>query len=278
VPPRSPSTEEVNTALEAWRQGDAILELDEFIYVALRGVAKSPGKKPQWGLKSESVAGFAVVSQTCDIVRASEDRPYVELSPLVEVPPERIQEIAKGMRPSYAYLPQLADKTLVVDLDRTLTVEKSLLVQWKRQQGCLTDGEREAFAAALARKRSRFAFEQDFVDAVKRLQKQIVRKHNRDSPDGLSLRSLREIRVLARPSWTAKEVQLEFFFILDDELLIGRHVIAHQIEQWHKLLDLPPTYVQASFSLRALEDMTAQEYVASQKLDLDHLSGTSEPS
>jgi len=46
-----------------------------------------------------------VLTQTCDVIRAATDRPELEVSPLVKVSSEHLQEIKKGYRPRYAYVP-----------------------------------------------------------------------------------------------------------------------------------------------------------------------------
>lgn len=278
MPPKDLSNEEVNSALQAWRQGDVVLEIEEFVSLALpqspehtdAGQTESDEK---WDVAIEPVHGLVVVSQTCDIVRAYKDRRYVELSPLVAVSPEDVREIQLGKRPSYAYLPCVADKHLVADLDRTMTVDKGLLVQWERTQGCANENERIAFGSALARKRNRFAFPDDFCHGIKKFQSRIKDKHKKLSPEGKVLRSLREIRILAKPDWHAEEVELEAFFVLADKREADMRSIRHQLEEWKSLLDLPERYTECWFSLRELDTLSAREYIASQILDLEHLSG-----
>lgn len=87
----------------------------------------------------------------------------------MHVSPEILRQIERGRRPAYAFLPQLADRHLVVDLDRIMTVEKAMVLSWTRAPGCATDVEARAFAQALARKRARFAFPDDFTFWVKKL-------------------------------------------------------------------------------------------------------------
>ncbi|MDH3598137.1 MAG: hypothetical protein OEU26_00700, partial [Candidatus Tectomicrobia bacterium] len=104
-----------------------------------------------------SVEGFVVLTQTCDIVRQCTERPFLEVGPIIEVPEQFAHEIERGRRPSYAIIPALRDRRLIVDLDRTMTIEKAVLAHWSRVAGCRTDEETRQFSLALARKRVRFA-------------------------------------------------------------------------------------------------------------------------
>lgn len=57
---------------------------------------------------------------------------------MVEVEPTFLHEIERGRRPNYAFIPALADQLLVADFDRVLTVEKSVVADWKRVEGYKT--------------------------------------------------------------------------------------------------------------------------------------------
>jgi hypothetical protein len=214
-----------------------------------------------------------VLTQTCDIVRASRERPFLEVAPLVEVSAQVAHEIERGRRPVYAIIPALRTHGLVADLDRTMTVEKAVVAQWARIAGCRTDTEARRFALALVRKRARVAFPDDFTVLVERLQARLLEKHDKQSEEGRALRALREIRVRAAPSWDAPTVEVTFWFIHEEE------AIDFEGKRWDTLLGGWLQLIPASGRFRhvhgavlALEDLTAKEYVESDPLDLDHLS------
>jgi hypothetical protein len=119
--------------------------------------------------------------------------------------------------PAFVYVPCTAAERLVVDLDRTMTIEKAIVAGWTRTAGWQTDQEIRLFAEALSRKCSRFAFPDDFVRAVGKLQNRLAKKHDRNSEEGAHLRSLFAIRVRAAPSWEDKQVQLTWWFIKDSD-------------------------------------------------------------
>lgn len=81
----------------------------------------------------------------------------------------------------------------------------------------LTDQQTRDFAQALARKRIRFAFPDDFTDLAGKLQNRIWEKHGKQSDEGKGLRALREIRVRAAPSWVDNHVDVMFWFIRNDD-------------------------------------------------------------
>lgn len=93
----------------------------------------------------------------------------------------------------------LREQRLVADLDRVMTVEKSVVFSWQRTVGCPLDEDARNFARALARKRARFAFPNDFNRLVDPLSQRLKEKHDRRSPEGGALRALREIRVVVTP-------------------------------------------------------------------------------
>src|SRR5690606_14455031 len=135
-------------------------------------------------LAEQQVLGLVVITQTCDIVRSCTERPYVEVCPLVEVDDDRLREVQRGRRPAYGFVPLVADRKLVADLDRVMTVEKPVVAGWERTPGWGTDAEARSFALALARKRVRFAFPDDFTSLVRKLQKRLEEKHDRESVEG----------------------------------------------------------------------------------------------
>lgn len=270
------SAADIDRTLQAWRQGDCTLEPQWFVHKIdpANPITAAASAAAQQGveLAEHQVIGLVVVSQTCDIVRSCRERPYLEVCPLVRVNPEALQQIERGRRPAYAFLPQLADRQLVADLDRTMTVEKAMVMRWTRISGCTSDAEIRAFAQALARKRARFAFPDDFTLWLRRLQDRLVDKHDRNSPEGRALRALREIRVQATPSWEAAAVTSMFFFIRhgDDADFEGT-AWQHFLDEWLKLVPARGRFT-AQGQISSLDELTASDYVHSDRLDLDHLS------
>lgn len=208
--PDSPEVARIDSALAEWRQGDLALEEQWFVHAADGSLPLTAGSdQAEDGLQAltTEVAGLVMVTQTCDVVRGCLERPFVEVSPLVKAPDTDFRVIARGRRPSYAVVPAVAARLLVADLDRVMTVEKSVVASWKRTPGCATDQARRDFAKALARKRARVAFPDDFTELVAKLMDRLQDKHDKDSEEGRALRALREVRVHAAPSWDAPKVE-----------------------------------------------------------------------
>lgn len=207
----------IDAALQQWRQGDCVLGEQWFVFrvapdAPLTRDAVAAAVEGADSAESE-VFGFAVVTQTCDIVRGCDERAFVEVCPLVEVQEDKLHEIERSRRPNYAHIPGVSEQRLVADLDRVMTVEKPVVAQWERVAGCLDDNESRRLALALARKRARIAFPDDFVAFAAPLMSRMSTKHGKESDEGRALRALREIRVRAAPSWNARSVQLMFWFI-----------------------------------------------------------------
>lgn len=271
--------DKIDEALRVWRQGDCVLgehwllfrlDVDAPITEEAR-VAAAEGADAG----EAEVRGLMLLTQTCDIVRSCHDRPFVEVCPLVEVDDEKFDEIRKGRRPNYAYIPGIGEGArLVGDLDRLMAVEKAVVAGWERVIGCRDDDEVRRLSLALARKRARFAFPDDFVAFAKDLQNRLTSKHNRDSDEGRALRALREIRVRAAPSWDAEQVQLTFWFIRhDDELQFEGQTWDNYLVSWLARVRDNRRFHSIEGAVVTLDDITAREYIESDQLDLDHLSG-----
>jgi hypothetical protein len=267
----------IDTTLSEWCQGDCVLGEYWFVYRfnPQRPLTSDSADVAQeeTDLAESEVRGFAVVTQTCDIVRSCNERPFVEVVPLVEVHEQQLYEIQQSRRPQYAHVPGVAELNLVADLDRVMTVEKAVVAEWERKPGCLSDDEVRALGQALTRKRARFAFPDDFTDFARKLQKRLRDKHDKATEEGEALRALREIRVRAEPSWSSSEIRLIFWFIRDEEQSKFQGIGWEQfLERWLKLIPESGRYQNVEGSVVTLEDMTAKEYVESDPLDLDHLS------
>lgn len=147
----------INGALEKWRQGDFFLAGDLF-FIHLADLARpltSEAKeiaveRAEAGdsLEVEGVAstviGYVVITQTCDVVRDCKIRSYVELSPMVELKESTVKETRLLRRPAFAYVPGAAAQNLVADLDRIITIEKTILSDYDPTPGCRDDSERRS--------------------------------------------------------------------------------------------------------------------------------------
>jgi hypothetical protein len=276
--------ERINRALSEWRQGDATLDDDVFLVhladkrfplteSAQERATDVSGEHNIFEVLSP-VLGLVVVTQTCDVVRQCDEREYVEVSPLVQIEPDRIQEIQKRQRARFAYLPGLADRNLVVDLDRTMTVEKAVVANWTRIPGCTTDDERVDFAEALARKRQRFAFPNGFNLCLKKFRDRIKSKEGKATPQGRLIAALDEIRVQASPHWDADKVTVFFWFLLKAGKTIDFDASRTVIDNWITLTNFTTPFVLANpaFNLVEPQDITAQDYLNSYPLDYDDVS------
>jgi hypothetical protein len=275
--------EATDAALRAWRQGDVVFDEDlPLLHLAVVGQpltkeAELAAQDQPDGNPDDRVIvpgkcpGFVVLTQTCDLVRSCKQRPYAELAALIEASPDMLREIQNGLRPAFAFLPALVDRRLVADLDRIMTVEKSVLASLARQPGVTTPQETAGFQKALARNKARFAFPDSFVSAMSAFQKRLKDKAGKNSDEGRHVDALSEIRVSATPTWDADKVAITVWLIksTDPNPTQWPAWISH----WVKLIDQTGPYaLDGEPRLVRPEDMRVSEYLASQQLDLDHLS------
>ena len=275
----------IDRALQSWRQGDVAFDASVFfLHLADLGTPLTTEARETANAHTDSgeggsvegvasvVPGVVLVTQTCDIVRSCAERPYVEVSPLIEVSRAFVGDVRRLRRPAFAYVPAVETRGLVADLDRTMTVEKAVVATWERTPGWTTDAESRAFADALSRKRARFAFPDDFVAATRQLQNHLKRQHHRQNSEGAHLRSLREIRVRAAPSWDHATVDVFLWFVKESDPLGFQPAWHDHLDKWTDRFDAKGRFTVDGAVVCGLEDMTAQDYVESDRLDLDQLS------
>ena len=85
------------------------------------------------------------------------------------------------------------------------------------------------------------------------------------------MRILREIRILAFPSFDADEVSLYFYFMVPDDSLITP-ALEEQSTTWIDLLGETATYTSFDAIITSYKSISAMEYINSIPLDLDYLS------
>ncbi|RYZ88486.1 MAG: hypothetical protein EOP04_09290 [Proteobacteria bacterium] len=267
---------EVDQLSGSWSQGDCALgDLDFFYQTNPESPLDSSNVGEQFLAKS--VIGICLLTQTCDVVRSCGTRQFLEFSPLIEVDQRELEDIRTLKRPGYAYVKGVAELKLVADLDRVMTLDKSMLKMLVRTPGCVSDDQRRSFACALARKRARFAFPDDFHPAMSKLVERLKKRSGKQSEEGYAIANLREIRVKAEPSWDSPNITLTFLFIKDETVIsfseINWIVI---LDDWLKLVPNEGRYVESYGTFATLDDFTAREYVESDVLDLDQLSVSKE--
>ncbi len=266
---------EINEHTKPWRQGDCLLGELEFVFVPnpKNHIATNDTLDGDEDVIIQDVSGLCIVSQTCDIVRCCSERPYIEVSPLVELDDSKLAEVEKGGRPNYGFLPKLKSRKFVADLDRVMTLEKSCLKGVERIEGCGSDEQRRFFSKALSRQRMRFAFPNEFNKLASKLRDRIIEKHDKQSPEGEALRGLEEIRVYAAPSWQDDEIDLHFYFIRNLQDLTFKGTSWDELlKKWMGLLKEDDKFKNIGGEITTLEALSAKEYVDSDQLDLDHLS------
>lgn len=266
-----------NSNYADWRQGDYTLGDQDFIYKydtdnPITEASKAADKEES--IVAHTVRGLVVVSQTCDIVKAVEKRPFVEVSPLVTLPnDDQFHAVKSGSSPRFAIIENLMPEKIVADLDRTMTVEKPVLEQWTQSQGFTTPLSRKKFAECLARKRMRPAFPNEFNAYMEPLRKQIIKKHGNDSPDGKAMAEIEEIRVLPEPDWEAQNVKIKLLFLLSKKTSQAHKTqIDTLIQNWLTKLDKTNKKYTIYPRLDYYSNFSAEDYFLSDRLDYDYLS------
>ena len=297
----------IDKRLENWRQGDVVLDVDlPFLHLAdydnpITPEADAAASSDKTGDGDPlnpifvNVPGFVIVTQTCDLVRKCAERPLAQLAILRRVDDREflesakcgdgtkfLDEVRRGERPRFAYIPSVANGYLIADLDAVMTVEKAVLAgipDEKRQSGCRDEKEVREFAQSLARKVSRAAFPDDFVKAMRSVQERIRDKHGKMTLDGRGkptnegafLTAISEIRVAGASLLSDENVQLKFYFIFNNRTDIppDGDTIA---EELLKRLKATGRFKNPSYQVLTISEMSAEAYLSSDPLELDYLS------
>jgi hypothetical protein len=260
----------VDAALAKWRQGDCVLD-GEHWFAHRTEPTQTEAEGESTSLTESEVPGFVIISQSCDVVRKYQDRPYVTVASLAEVSEAELGLIVSGYRPQFAAIPAVKSKHLVADLDRVMTVDKRVVADWTRTRGCTSDEEIRRFSDAVKRKHGRFAFPDDFNKFVGDLHDRLKEKHDKRSDEGDILRSLEQIRVRAAPSWGAQEVELMFWFIAKSEDVTEVRK-SGMIQKWEERIQAKDRFKRVFSQLVTYEELRTQDYLESDQLDLDYLS------
>jgi hypothetical protein len=275
---------QLDEALSSWRQGDAVIATGiEFVHLANLSHPLTPESSQSTDASGEEgsgisgilteVEGLVILSQTCDVVRSCKFKPFLEVAPLVGVSADRFNQVRLGQIVSLVHVPGVADKLLVGDLSRVMTVEKAVLTGRQRIPGCLSDLDMRNFADAVVRVRGRFAFPNDFVDAIDLFRGWVLKTHGKQTEDGRMLDDLREIRVRAAPSWSSDHPELTFLFVKKDDSDFEEAMWAAKADEWRSRMDFANSrFEEIDVVVATLDDLTARDVVESDRLDLDHLS------
>lgn len=260
--------------LRAWRQGDFALGVGPFIYGDLSGNPDGTGLEAYFD--EEDPPGFAVVSQTCDIVSDPARNPWVVVCPLVKVDPARVTEIERGGVPRLA-LVEKAPEGLVAELARPLTISKDLLASWQRNQGFTDPAKAVEFARSLERCFGRFAFPDDFNRSISPLLKKLKDGYGKEKAEmGRVARSLAELRVRPSAAWDTEVVRVRFFLILkpEDQREAKLEEISSAFEAILSKLSWQGGFHidDPSLQLGTYDDFLARDYIESVALDINALS------
>jgi hypothetical protein len=273
---------------DSWQQGD-IIDLDglPFIYLAdlrnpilreskefIGNETVGEGENPYAAISVE-VKKFLVISQTCDLVRTFSKSPTVQLAAVEKVSKVQLANSKKRTSIRYLFLPTLENELYVADLDKIVTVEKTVLsaVDLKTKICAVrNDYEAQILSDDIARKFTRFAFPDDFSFACSPIRDFIVKNHNKQNSTGPHLRSVVEIRVASSKGWLEKNSTFQLLFFFESKKTIDDDC-EKSIEDVVNKFAVNSSYPEKpTFRCLTFEDITAADYRRSPLLDLNFLS------
>ena len=278
--------------IQQWSQGDCVLGalpilwgFDKECPLTDTTREQAEDSEPILGVSigGDEVAGLVVISQTCDIVRRASERPFVQVAPLVERSEEEMELIRLRMKPRFGFLPTLAERRLVADLDRVLTIEKAFLAKWERIPAFRDEIQRLSFTETIRRYYNRPAIPEPFVNAVRKLSAWFHEKHDRvpDPPrkgpvvpfhPGACLRALAMLLVRVNPSWDAPAFHVDFILVRKSD---EDGIPASAWEEFKGACQakvMLPSSMTSRWEDVSLDALPAKLYLECNILDLDYLS------
>lgn len=271
-----------------WQQGDTI-KVDglPFMYMSdlrnplmpatkefLDNEGQSTSENPYAAIAFD-VEGFVVISQTCDLIRDFADVPTVQLATIEKVSPEKLANAKKRTIIRYLFLPALESKSLVANLDQIFTAEKALLLgvsSEHRMPGVRTDGEAQVLSESIARKFNRFAFPEEFTEALDKFRDFVIGKHHKASDNGKVLQSIAEIRVASSKGWADKDSEIHFLFLFENQSDITAKCEISIDDLMKRFVVNESFPVIPAHRCATFEDITADAFRRSQILDLNFVS------
>ncbi|PYE40444.1 hypothetical protein DFI02_1167 [Rhizobium sp. PP-F2F-G20b] len=260
------------TAIRQWRQGDFTLDITVF----------PTGDIDEDGFFAEidDVAGWVVISQTCDIVNIGQgDRHHVVVAPLIVLTDSRkLSDTVTGATPSTAPLGNPPSDHHVVDLTKAATIQKKALAKVTRHDGFTDELSRANFGRRLERRYGRFAFPDDLNAPLGALRDQAKSKYNKNSDVGRVYQSVYMFRVAASPDFDTPDAAIRIMVVLKDhdDMRATREEIAKELKALEsaKKFTWPASFKKADplFTLKNRDEITARQWELSMGVDLDYLS------
>ncbi|MEV0553838.1 hypothetical protein AB0I27_10305 [Streptomyces sp. NPDC050597] len=314
-------SEQVNDVITRWRQGDVLRDIRALRLVdlsrplssaseelrAAEGVylATDTSDEPDLAIvETEEPLGYAIISQTCDVIREVSRQPYIQICPVCKVSDALASQARKAESTLAVWLPELGDD-ICVDLTRAFTAEKSVLIGQEPAHGVISDDQIRRFAMVVSRRFGRFAFPDDLHNSLNRMRSRLLEKHGRDSDEGFALRNIYQIRAEGYPDWSADLVEVILHFILEPGILLDAEdrpdlefdavvqapaaaargirdvsgvaalkIWAELIRSWIALCEPVGAIKSIEFQVTDTENFTLEQMRRTEQLDLDHLSLT----
>jgi hypothetical protein len=196
-------------------------------------IAHSEGTGSGLIVVPHAVDNVVLLTQTCDLQFTTADEYGCLVAPVIHVSEQVAYEALRGRRPGLAGLPWVGS-TVVADLSRITTVERSVLVGAVSRGRPRTLRERLNFAETISRYLTRPALPDHINEVLSPFVKRVAEKHDRESAEGRCAHQVSELRVEATPDIDHEEPALNVLMILDEHELPrlpdGSHVDDHRID------------------------------------------------
>lgn len=209
---------------------------------------------------------FVVISQTCDIARESDTEPFVDVA-VAQFANERR---AKEARSSVRLFLLDESRYLIVNACYLAQVEKPLLLSLKPEQGPPDDETARRFRFWLGDRRSRPAFPDGFIKAVRDPMRARLRELREQGSPLITIQNrIRDVRTLMPPDMVPYPVQIVVLLDATDEAAEERAFKDGALALFGELLKVldPDQTHKPQLAVALMNEMPVNEYLASEPLD-----------
>lgn len=246
-------------SLKSWKQGDFCID-----------VKAVPFLLNLEQFQDFDVEAIVAVSNTCDIIRDYDSRPFIQFAAGLIATPDEIAQIKKHKRPRYAYAPGLAQHGLVVDLDVVITVDKKMVLNLARLEGCPNAKAEYQFSFAVARHRGRFAFPNSVSEGLEKLRSWVDKKSGKNGDDGQFLKFVEQFRLSVENLEEPKGAEFLCLLMSGWDQKQRATWVEKMIPKMESLV--ANWCADASFRIVDPSEISVAEYKSGARLDFDALS------
>lgn len=265
----------VDAATDCLEQGDVVmipagmLVVRPSLPLSSLAVSRHESGEDLSGRVYELLHGGILVSQTCELVRASLKHPFATIAPIVHlIPPDR--KLAEDWRMT-RYIPLPTKEVgMFGDLSLSFPIEKSVLLDVKVVKNGLSDDDKRILGNHIGKFFGRPALPDDVVEATRGLGK-LFRRNGADNPEGLGRDAVWMVRMTPMGTWSDDPLRFHVLFCVQTERdlsTVSEQGWRDAVHGWVESIEVTNRIGGVTGEVVSLERLSAAEWLHSDEYDL----------